>query len=210
MAESTPSMQIGAVTVDFASRFQAFVGYQSSEPDALSRERDSIQLFVLSLARILLLLGPNQQAPLLLEYIQNAMGDTVTTKGLNRPAILGPGQSLLETAPREAVRRSLLRLLQEEEGRLADITLPLDDEGHYYPVTLVFFLQHLIRTLSEPSLFFLMLVLGGVMEYYGKIGKTDDLKALLDAPTYGFSAAVRYIEEERKRGAGSPPGPEGN
>jgi len=44
-----------------------------------------------------------------------------------------------------------------------------------------------------------MLVLGGVMEYLEKIGKTNDLKALSAAPVYGFSTAMRYINGERKR-----------
>jgi hypothetical protein len=100
----------------------------------------------------------------------------------------------------------VLKLIQEEEGRLAELTLPLGDEGHFYPATVVFLLQHLLKTLGEPSLFFLMLVLGGVMEYYEKIGKTNDLKALTGAPAHGFSTAVKYIEEERKRAQeGNPP-----
>jgi hypothetical protein len=97
----------------------------------------------------------------------------------------------------------VFKLLRDEDARLAELSLALGDEGHYYPATVVFFLQHLIRTLGDPSLFFLMLVLGGVMEYYERIGKTNDLKALTDAPAYGFSTAVRYIEEERKKTMGN-------
>ena len=57
-----------------------------------------------------------------------------------------------------------------------------------------------------------MLVMGGVMEYYEKIGKTDDLKALTAAPAYGFSVAMRYIDDERKKNEvlgpdGKPLGP---
>jgi hypothetical protein len=44
-----------------------------------------------------------------------------------------------------------------------------------------------------------------MMEYYEKIGKTNDLKALTDAPAYAFSTAIRYIEEERRRN--HPPSP---
>jgi hypothetical protein len=44
-----------------------------------------------------------------------------------------------------------------------------------------------------------MLVLGGVMEYLEKIGKTNDIKALSAAPAYGFSTAMRYIDGERKK-----------
>ncbi|HUO57214.1 MAG TPA: hypothetical protein VMV05_03460, partial [bacterium] len=149
--------------------------------------------------RVLFLLGENKQAPMLLQYVQAAMGDTVTPKGLHRPTILGQGQSLAAAAPEKPERLMLLKLIQEEENRLAEITLPLGEEGHFYPATAIFFLQHLIRTLSEASLFFLMLVLGGVMEYYEKIGKTNDLRALTDAPVYGFSTAIRYIDEERRR-----------
>ena len=194
-----PKKEIGAARVVFANRFNAFVDYQSPEADPLSRERDSIQLFALTLVRVLFLLGENKQAPMLLQYVQAAMGDTVTPKGLHRPTILGQGQSLAAAAPEKPERLMLLKLIQEEENRLAEITLPLGEEGHFYPATAIFFLQHLIRTLSEASLFFLMLVLGGVMEYYEKIGKTNDLRALTDAPVYGFSTAIRYIDEERRR-----------
>lgn len=183
----------------FAEKFKAFVDYQSPEADVLSRERDSIQLFALTLVRVLFLLGENKQAPMLLQYLQTAMGDTVTPKGLNRPTILGQGQSLVDILPEKPERLMVLKLIQEEESRLAEITLPIGDEGHYYPATVIFYFQFLIRTLSEASLFFLMLVLGGLMEYYEKIGKTNDLKALTDGPAYGFSTAVRYINEERQR-----------
>jgi hypothetical protein len=93
----------------------------------------------------------------------------------------------------------VLRLVQEEQSRLAEITLPLGDEGHYYPATLIFYFQFLILTLGEPSLFFLILVLGGLMEYYEKFGKTNDLKALAGGPTYAFFTAIHYIEEERRK-----------
>jgi hypothetical protein len=193
--------EIGVAKVSFASPFLAYVDYQSPETDALSRERDSIQLFSLTLVKILFLLGENKQAPMLLQYIQTAMGDTVTPRGLNRPTILGQGQSLLETPPEKPERLMDLKLTQEEENRLAELTLPLGDEGHFYPATAIFYLQYLLKSLSDPSLFFLMLVLGGIMEYYEKIGKSNDLKALTDAPVYGFSTAIRYIDEERRRHA---------
>lgn len=194
-----PKKEIGVARVAFEEKFKAFVDYQSPETDALARERDNIQLFALTVVRILFLLGENKQAPMLLQYIQTAMGDTVTPQGLKRPTILGKGQQLLETLPDKPERLMALKLIQEEESRLAEITLPIGDEGHFYPATVIFYLQHLLRSLSEPSLFFLMLVMGGLMEYYEKIGKTNDLKALTDGPAYGFSTAIRYINEERQR-----------
>jgi hypothetical protein len=199
MASEETKKEIGVARVAFTNRFQAFADYQSPEADVLSRERDAIQLFSLALVRILFLLGENKQAPMLLEYIQTAMGDTVTPKGLQRPTILGQGQGLVDDFPEKPERLMVLKLVQEEENRLAEITLPLGDEGHFYPATLIFYFQYLIRHLSDASLFFLILVLGGMMEYYEKIGKTNDLKALTDGPTYAFSTAIRYIEEERRR-----------
>lgn len=195
----TPKKEIGNARVFFESRFKAFVDYQTSETEVLSRERDSIQLFSLVLVRILFLLGENKQAEMLLQYIQTAMGDTVTPKGLHRPVILGPGQELLLTPPENPEKGVLLKLVQEEDSRLAELQLPVGDEGHYYPSTAIFYFQYLIKTLSDPSLFFLILVLGGLMEYYEKIGKTNDLTALTGAPAHAFSTAIRYIEEERRR-----------
>ena len=197
--------EVGLARVAFADRFHAFVDYQADEADVLSRERDSIQLFTLTLSRILFLMGENKQGPMLLQYIQTVMGDTVSPKGLNRPIILGQGQGLVADLPEKPEKLMVLKLIQDQEARMAELVLPLGDEGHYYPTSVVFFLQFLIKTLGEPSLFFLMLVLGGVMEYYDKIGKTNDLKALTDAPVYGFSTAVRYIEEERRRVGMNPP-----
>ena len=191
--------EVGVAHVAFTDRFHAFVDYRADETDVLSRERDSIQLFTLTLSRILFLMGENKQGPMLLQYIQTVMGDTVSPQGLSRPTILGQGQGLAAELPEKPEKLMVLKLIQDQEARMAELVLPLGDEGHYYPTAVIFFLQFLIKTLGEPSLFFLMLVLGGVMEYYDKIGKTNDLKALTDAPVYGFSTAVRYIEEERRR-----------
>ena len=197
--------EIGVARVAFAGRFQAFVDYQTPEEDIVSRERDLIQLFSLTFVRVLFLLGENKQVPMLMQYVQAAMGDTVTPKGLFRPTIMGKGQSLLEVCPEKPETLAVFRLTQDQEVRKALAELPLGDEGHFYPATVIFFLQYLIRVLSDSSLFFLMLVLGGVMEYFEKIGKTNDLKALTDAPVYGFSTAMRYIQEEQRRSVNLEP-----
>jgi len=209
MPEPT-NKEIAVARVAFGARFQAFVDFQSPENDVVSRERDYIQLFTLVLVKVLFLMGENKQAPLLLRYLQNVMGDTVTPKGLNRPTIMGPNQTLLEAHPEKPERLMVLKLTQDEEARSAELTLPIGDEGHYYPATIIFCLQYLVRNLSEASLFFLMLVLGGVMEYYEKIGKTDDLKSLTNAPAYAFSTAAKYIEDERRRSAPGPIDPVNN
>ena len=199
-----PNKTIGTARIVYETPFRACVEYLFDEMDIISRERDVIQLFGLSTARLLFLLGENKQAGMLLGYLQQAMADTVNPKGLFRPSILGKDQILLPANPEKSERNVVLKLIQEEDGRLAELVLPLGNEGHLYPATVVFFLQYLIKTLGEPSLFFLMLVLAGMMEYYEKIGKTNDLKAITDAPAYGFSEAMRYIDEERKR-AQMPP-----
>ena len=196
--------EIGVARVVFASPFKAYVDYQTGETDVIARERDEIQLFTLALARLFFLLGENKQVSILLGYLQQAMGDTVNPKGLFRPVILGKDQELLPAIPEKTDRGVILKLIQEEDGRLAELILPLGDEGHTYPATAIFFLQYLIRTMGEPTLFFLMLVLAGMMEYYEKIGKTNDLKALTDAPAYGFNEATRYIDEERRRTQAPP------
>jgi hypothetical protein len=199
MTEETSKKEIGEVQVSFSTPFQAYVNYKTQEEDLLSRERDNVQLFTLALVRILFLLGENKQAPMLLQYLQTAMGDTVTPRGLNRPTILGAGQNLLDVPPDKSERLMVFKLIQDEENRLAELTLPFGEEGHFYPAAVIFYFQFLIKTLGDASLFFLVLVLGGVMEYYENFGKTNDLKALKDAPVYSFSTAMKYIEEERTR-----------
>jgi hypothetical protein len=198
VSEETQS-EVGILRVCFGNRFQAHVDYQTTEEDAVARERDIIQLFSFTFVKALFLLGENKQAPMLLQYVQAAMGDTVTPKGLMRPTIMGQGQLLLDTMPENFEGISVIHLIQDEETRRIEMMVPLGDDGHFYPATTIFFLQYLIRTLSDASLFFLMLVLGGVMEYLEKIGKTNDIKALSAAPVYGFSTAMRYIDGERKR-----------
>ncbi len=198
MIEETQS-EVGILRVFFGNRFQAHVDYQTTEEDAVARERDIIQLFSFTFVKALFLLGENKQAPMLLQYVQAAMGDTVTPKGLMRPTIMGQGQLLLDIVPENFEGISVIHLIQDEETRRIEMMVPLGDDGHFYPATTIFFLQYLIRTLSDASLFFLMLVLGGVMEYLEKIGKTNDIKALSAAPVYGFSTAMRYIDGERKR-----------
>lgn len=193
------SQELGVLRVVFLDRFHAYVDYQTTETDPIARERDMIQLFSLAFVKTLFLLGENKQAPMLMQYVQAAMGDTVTPKGLIRPTIMAPNQGLLETLPEKAETSAVIHLLQDDEVRKVEMEMPLGEEGHFYPATDIFFLQYLIRTLNDASLFFLMLVLGGVMEYLEKIGKTNDIKALSAAPAYGFSTAMRYIDGERKR-----------
>jgi hypothetical protein len=158
------SQELGVLRVVFSDRFHAYVDYQTAEEDLVSRERDMIQLFSLAFVKTLFLLGENKQAPMLMQYVQAAMGDTVTPKGLIRPSIMGPNQGLLETLPEKAETSAVIHLLQDDEVRKVEMEMPLGEEGHFYPATDIFFLQYLIRTLNDASLFFLMLVLGGVME----------------------------------------------
>lgn len=108
--------EIGVARIAFEGRFRAFVGYQSPEENPLSRERDLIQVFILSLTRVLFLLGENKQAPLLLQFIQQAMGDTVTPQGLKRPTITAKGQDLLAEEPQASEYSMTLRLIQNEDG----------------------------------------------------------------------------------------------
>ena len=72
-AKEEAGKMVGLARVIFAERFCAYVDYQSEEADPLSRERDAIQLFSLMLVKILVLLGENKQAPLLLNYLQKAI-----------------------------------------------------------------------------------------------------------------------------------------
>ena len=125
--------EIGVARIVFEGRFRAFVDYQSPEENPVSRDRDLIQVFILSLARVLFLLGENKQAPLLLQYIQQAMGDTVTPQGLKRPTITAPGQDLLVEPPQASDYSMTLRLAQNEDGRSVELVLPVGEEGHFYP-----------------------------------------------------------------------------
>jgi hypothetical protein len=67
----------------------------------------------------------------------------------------------------------------------------------------VFLLQQLVRKLSEPSLFYLMLVMGGLLEFYEEGGKAEDPSSMTEGPRYAYQAAQKYVEHERARTGGA-------
>lgn len=188
------------IRILFESRTKAFLRVESSlKYDPKQLEGDKIQLFALAFARVFQQLGSGEQKAMFTDFCQRVLKTTVTSEGLRRPTIMIPGQTLLEAAPRHPQGQALIRLVQENDGRLAEWVLPAtQDEGLTVFICAVFYLQHLIRVLSDASLFSLMLVLGGLMEYYEQGGDPADPASLTEAPKYAFGAVQKYVEEHRR------------
>jgi hypothetical protein len=185
----------------FESRTKAFLQPQAAHGyDIAKLEADKVQLFALAFARMFYQLGKGENKVMFTDFCNRVLGLCVTPQGVKRPTIMIPGQTLLEEKPKRPVCQAAIRLLQEEDGRLAEWVLPSGgEEGLMGFICAVFFLQYLIRTLGEPSLFYLMLVLGGLLEYYEQGGKTEDPISMTEAPKYAFAAAQRYVDEQKKK-----------
>ena len=66
-------------------------------------------------------------------------------------------------------------------------------EGYYAPVSTVMFLQYLVKNLSEGTLMFLMLVLGGINKYYREVGDYSNMRSIVEAPNHGFTVATQIL-----------------
>jgi len=200
MAEGN-TRELLRVRIDFASRTKAFLQPQAASGyDLKTLEGDKVQLFALAYARMYHQLSQGEQKKMFADFTQRVLKMTVTDQGLRCPTIMIPGQTLLEEEPKNPQSQAMIRLLEEEDGRLAEWVLP---QGNAEPllgfICFVFFFQHLIRTLSDASLFSLMLVTGGLLEYYEEGGKPEDPASMTEAPKYAFQAAQKYVEEQRKK-----------
>jgi hypothetical protein len=197
----TKTHELIRIHIFFESRTKAFLQPQAAQGyNIKSLESDKVQLFALAFARMFHQLGQGEQKTMFTDFCNRVLRISVVPQGLRRPTIMVPGQTLLEEMPKHPQFQAAIRLLQEEDGRLAEWVLPGGgEEGLMGFICAVFFLQHLIRTLSEPSLFYLMLVLGGLLEYYEQGGKAEDPNSMIEAPKYAFAAAQKYVEEQKKK-----------
>ena len=98
------------------------------------------------------------------------------------------------------------RVLRPPHGRL--FVLEFSQPAPWFRPLYFFYLQHLIRILSDASLFHLMLLLGGVLEYYEQGGKSEDEASLTEAPAYAYEAAKKYVRKNAP--ARLPKNPPGN
>jgi hypothetical protein len=200
MAEPT-SKELLRIRIAFTSRTKAFLQPEAAQGyDLKTLEGDKVQLFALAFARMFHQLGQGEQKAMFTDFCQRVLRTTVTEQGLRRPTVMIPGQTLLEEEPKNPSAQAAIRLIEEEDGRLAEWILPPGgEEGLVGFICAVFFLQHLIRTLSDASLFSLMLVLGGLLEFYEQGGKMEDPTSMVEAPKYAFHAVQKYLEEQRKK-----------
>lgn len=197
----TKTHELIRIHIFFESRTKAFLQPQAAQGyNIKSLEADKVQLFALAFARMFHQFGQGERKNMFADFCNRVLRITVMPQGLKRPTIMAPGQTLLEEMPKHPQLQAAIRLLQEDDGRLAEWVLPGGgEEGLTGFICAVFFLQHLIRTLSEPSLFYLMLVLGGLLEYYEQGGKAEDPISMTEAPKYAFAAAQKYVEEKKKK-----------
>jgi hypothetical protein len=200
MSEST-TQELLRIHIFFASRTKAFLQPQAVQGyDIKKLEGDEVQLFALAFARMFHQLSGKDQQTMFTDFCQRVLRTSVTPQGLKRPTIMIPGQTLLEEAPKNPSAQAAIRLLQEDGARLAEWVLPPGgEEGLVGFICAVFFLQHLLRALSDASLFYLLLVLGGLLEYYEQGGKPEDPASMTEGPKYAFAAAQKYVDEQKKK-----------
>jgi hypothetical protein len=185
---------VGTVKIKFYGEDEASAEYETDVSDQEQKEMDMIQVFALYYAKMLYNLNRGEHSDALIGYVQKAVSEILPENGLKRPSILSSGQKLVE-AKESGVTKTYSGELIEKSNKTRIIQTHMDmvGEGYYAPISTVMFLQSLIKNLSDGSLFFLTLSLGGMNKYYREQGDYADMKSLIAAPNFGFSLASKIL-----------------
>lgn len=185
---------IGTVKIKFYGEDEASVEYETDVSDKEQKEMDMIQVFALYYAKMLFNLNRGEHADSLIVYIQKAVSETMSDDGFKRPNILSSGQKLVESKQIAATKVYSGELFEKSnKTRIIQTHMDMVGEGYYAPISTVMFLQWLIKNLSDGSLVFLTLSLGGMNKYYSEQGSYADMKSLIAAPNFGFSMAGQIL-----------------
>ncbi len=190
---------IGTARIKFYGENEASVQYETNVSDTDQKEMDVIQTFALYYAKMLFNLNRGEHADGLIGYVGKAIEETFSENGLKRPDILAPEQRLVE--PKESGATKVYSGEMVEKGnktRVIQTHLDAVGEGYYVPISTVMFLQWLIKNLSDNSLAFLILSLGGMHKFYRESGDYFDMKSIVAAPSFGFTLAGQILSESGK------------
>jgi len=191
---------VGTVRVKFYAEDEASVEYETDVSDQEQKEMDMIQGFALYYAKMLFNLNRGEYSDALIDYIQKAVSEIISDDGLKRPSILASAsflaseQKLVEPKGSDAIKIYSGELFEKSnKTRIIQTHMGVAGENYYAPMSTVMFLQWLVKNLSDGSLGFLTLSLGGMDKYYREQGDYADMKSLIAAPNFGISMAGQMI-----------------
>ena len=185
---------LGTAIIKFYGEDEASVEYETEISDKEQKESDSLQLFTLYYAKMLYNLNRGDHADQLIVYIQKAVESVMGKEGVNRASILASEQKLVEPKTSGVTKKYSGELYEKSnQTRIVQTHMDTVGEGYYAPASTVMFLQYLIKNLSEESLMFLILVLGGMNKYYREVGDYSNMRSIIEAPNYGFNVATQIL-----------------
>ena len=189
---------LGTITIKFYGKDEASVEYETKVLDKKQKESDLIQLFTLYYAKMLFNLNRGEYADQLIIYIQKAVESVMSEEGVNRAIVLASGQKLVKPKMSGITKKYSGELYEKSnQTRIVQTHMDTVGEGYYAPVSTVMFLQYLIKNLSEDSLIFLVLVLGGMNKYYQEVNDYSNMRSIIEAPNYGFSIATEILSNNK-------------
>src|SRR3989344_7297859 len=186
---------IATVRIKFYGEDDASIEYETDVSGQEQKEMDMIQVFALYYSKMLYNLNRGEIADNLVLYIKKATSNLIVQgEELKRPSILSSGQKLVKPKEIGAIKVYSGELFEKSnKTRIIQTHMDMVGEGYYAPISTVMFLQWLIKNLSDGSLVFLTLSLGGMNKYYREEGDYADMKSLIAAPNFGFALAGKIL-----------------
>ncbi len=199
LSNLTDQKLIGTVSICFYGEDKASVEYKTDVSDKEQREADLMQLFALYYSKILFNLNRGEIADNLILYMQKATAKIIdaTEDNVKRENILSTGQELVESKADGITKKYSGELFEKPNGmRIVQTHMDMVGEGYYAPTSSIMFLQYLVKNLSEGHLRFLLFVLAGMNGYYSEVGDYSNIKSLSEAPSHGFSFAIKILSNK--------------
>ena len=198
---------VGTVRVRFYAEDEASVEYETDVSDQEQKEMDMNQVFACYYAKMLYSMNRSEYSDALIDYVQKAVSEIKSDYGLNglgRPSILASEsflaseQKLVEPKGSDAIKIYSGELFEKSnKTRIIQTHMSVAGENYYMPMSTVMFLQWLVKNLSDGSLVFLALSLGGMNKYYREQGDYADMKSLIAAPNFGISMAGQMLNNAK-------------
>src|SRR3989344_1952805 len=185
---------VATIKIKFYGEDEVSVEYETDVLGQEQKEMDMTQIFTLYYAKMLYNLNRGEHSDALISYVQKAVSEIMPEDGFKRPSILASGQKLVEPKGSGATKVYSGELFEKSnKTRIIQTHMDVVGEGYYAPTSTVMFLQWLIKNLSDGSLVFLTLSLGGMNKYYREEGDYADMKSLIAAPNFGFALAGKIL-----------------
>lgn len=155
------------------------------------RELDIIRFFGMFLSKILFTLGQCSTSSALLLNVYDhfcVMANSIEEDGkVPRINVLDEGQSITDSdeTPQRIYRSQFYGT--NELDRDVDISMPLGKETYYAPAAVMFFLQYLLKHLSDRGVQTMLVYMKHVLDYFLHIGELGSLRAGREADQYALN-----------------------